>query len=79
MSQFSVREARNNLSQLLRDVQDGEEVVIASHGRPVARLVAISTTGRDLLAALDAAPRRGRRRSADEIEAAIQEQRDSWE
>lgn len=80
MGQVSVREARNNLSQLLRDVQDGEEVVIASHGRPVARLVAIrGTTGRDLLAALDAAPRRGRRRTADQIEAAIQEQRDSWE
>ena len=80
MTQVSVRDAKNNLSQLLRDVQAGEEVVIASHGKPVAHLVAIRrTTGRDLLAALDALPRRGRRRSAAEIEASIQEQRNSWE
>jgi prevent-host-death family protein len=47
MTQVSVREARNSLSQLIRDVQAGHEVVISNHGTPVARLVPIprSTAG----------------------------------
>ena len=37
--QVNVLEARNRLSQLLGAVQDGETVIIANRGRPVARLV----------------------------------------
>jgi antitoxin (DNA-binding transcriptional repressor) of toxin-antitoxin stability system len=40
MRQAGVREARQNLSTLLSFVQDGHEVLITDHGRPVARLVA---------------------------------------
>jgi len=38
MRQAGVREARQNLSDLLDDVKKGREVVITEHGRPVARL-----------------------------------------
>ncbi len=33
-----VRELKNNLSRYLDRVQDGEEVIVTDHGRPVARL-----------------------------------------
>lgn len=80
MSQVSVREARNNLSQLIRDVQAGDEVVIANHGTPVARLVPVRrSTGADILAALDGAPPLQHTRDEAEVEAAIQAERDSWE
>jgi len=35
----SVAEAKNQLSQLVRAVESGEEVVITRNGRPVAQLV----------------------------------------
>ena len=36
---ISAANANRNFSQLLRDVRDGGECVITSHGKPVARLV----------------------------------------
>ena len=39
MKQVNVHQAKTNLSQLLAEVEQGEEVVIARAGRPVARLV----------------------------------------
>ena len=41
--QVNVHEAKTKLSQLLERVEAGEEVVIARAGRPVARLVRVST------------------------------------
>jgi prevent-host-death family protein len=41
MKTVNVHEAKTTLSQLLADVQQGEEVVIARSGVPIARLVAI--------------------------------------
>ena len=38
--QASVRELKNNLSKYLKLVREGEEIVITSHNRPVARLQA---------------------------------------
>ena len=35
----NVYEAKTQLSQLLARVENGEEIVIARHGRPIARLV----------------------------------------
>jgi len=35
----NVYEAKTRLSQLLARVEEGEEITIARHGRPVARLV----------------------------------------
>jgi prevent-host-death family protein len=39
---YNVHEAKTNLSRLLQQVADGEEVVIAKAGEPVARLVPIA-------------------------------------
>ena len=41
MAQFNVHEAKTNFSQLLEMVERGEEVIVARHGTPVARLVAM--------------------------------------
>jgi len=39
MRQINVHEAKTQLSRLLQEVEDGEEIVIARNGEPVARLV----------------------------------------
>jgi antitoxin (DNA-binding transcriptional repressor) of toxin-antitoxin stability system len=39
MKQVNIHEAKTRLSQLVADVENGEEVVIARAGKPVARLV----------------------------------------
>ncbi len=36
----SVAEAKNHLSELLRSVEEGEQVTITRNGKPVAQLVA---------------------------------------
>ncbi len=41
MVQVNIREAKDQLSRLLKLVEAGEEVVIARNGVPVARLVAL--------------------------------------
>lgn len=41
MRTAGVREARQNLTELIDDVKKGREVVITERGRPVARLVPI--------------------------------------
>jgi prevent-host-death family protein len=38
--EISVRELKSRLSEYLRRVAEGEEVVVTSHGKAVARLVA---------------------------------------
>ena len=39
MTEVGAFEAKNKLSALLDQVEQGEEIVITRHGRPVARLV----------------------------------------
>jgi prevent-host-death family protein len=41
MSTVNIHAAKTNLSRLIEEVVEGEEVVIAKAGRPVARLVPI--------------------------------------
>ncbi len=43
--QVNVQEAKSQLSRLLELVEQGETVVIARHGRPVAELVPASRQG----------------------------------
>jgi prevent-host-death family protein len=43
--QVNVHEAKTQLSRLLELVEEGETVVIARHGRPVAELVPARQTG----------------------------------
>jgi prevent-host-death family protein len=38
MSTYSVAEAKNKLSQLIRRAVEGEDVVITSHGQPIVAL-----------------------------------------
>jgi prevent-host-death family protein len=40
MRQVNVHEAKTQLSRLLQEVEDGDEIVIARNGKPVAKLVA---------------------------------------
>jgi prevent-host-death family protein len=87
--QVNIFEAKNRLSQLIRSVQAGEEVVIANRGEPVARLVpareiagAPAGTGssRAILHWLERHPLPDYgRRSTEEIDAAIEQERQSWE
>jgi prevent-host-death family protein len=41
-----VEEAQTHLSRLLRQVEEGDEVVLEREGRPVARLVPLEPRGR---------------------------------
>ncbi len=45
MTSVGVHEAKTNLSELLRRVEAGEEVVIRRGDKPVARLVAVKAPG----------------------------------
>ncbi len=87
-TQINVLEAKNRLSQLLKAVQAGEEVVIANRGEPVARLVPVRAQKRKagkgnagaILDWLDAHPLpECAHRSAQEIDADIEEARASWD
>jgi prevent-host-death family protein len=42
--QVNVYEAKTQLSKLLHQVEAGDEIVIARHGKPVARLVPVQRT-----------------------------------
>jgi prevent-host-death family protein len=87
--QVNIFEAKNRLSQLIKSVQAGEEVVIANRGEPVARLVPAHVTSSASSGTGSAQVILGwlehhslpdyARRSAEEIDAAIDEERHSWE
>ena len=46
MRVFNVHDAKTNLSRLLERVAQGEEIIIAKSGRPVARLVRMAAEPR---------------------------------
>jgi prevent-host-death family protein len=87
--QVNILEAKNRLSQLIKSAQAGEEVIIANRGEPVARLVpagklaavtADRGKGRAILNWLSANPLPDyARRSAEEIDASIREERQAWD
>ncbi|HZK90971.1 MAG TPA: type II toxin-antitoxin system prevent-host-death family antitoxin [Stellaceae bacterium] len=85
--QVSIREARNRLSHLVKCVQAGEEIVITNRGKPVACLVSPGEpqagadigNGRHILDWLAKHPLPAyARRSAEEIDASIDEERRAW-
>ena len=43
MTTYSIREAKARLSEILRDLDHGEEVIITRRGRPRGRLTAVDT------------------------------------
>ena len=87
--QVNILEAKNRLSQLIKSAQAGEDVVIANRGQPVARLVPTNAENvpsagagraRDILDWLDRNPLPAHaRRTPDEIEAGIREERNAWD
>ncbi|HVR11042.1 MAG TPA: type II toxin-antitoxin system prevent-host-death family antitoxin [Thermoanaerobaculia bacterium] len=46
MGVFNVHDAKTNLSRLLERVAQGEEIIIAKSGRPVAKLVRVAVEAR---------------------------------
>ena len=39
---FSIKvEAKTHLSRLLEQIEDGEDIVVSRHGKPVARLISL--------------------------------------
>jgi prevent-host-death family protein len=87
--QVSVLEARNRLSQLIKAAQAGEEVVIANRGTPVVQLVPANPpiearpsrgNAKAILEWLEhhKLPHYARR-SAAEIDAAIEAERRAWD
>lgn len=46
MGVFNVHDAKTNLSRLLERVAQGEEIIIAKSGRPVAKLVRVAVEPR---------------------------------
>jgi prevent-host-death family protein len=85
--QVNTFEAKNRLSQLIKAVQAGEEVVIANRGEPVARLVAVAPvpakfergSAEAILDWLRTRKPLERQRTAEEIEADIEALRASWD
>lgn len=85
--EVNILEAKNRLSQLIKLVEAGEEVVIVNRGEPVARLVPTrerpvpaAGTAQTILSWLNAHPLpSSARRSAEEIDAVIADERDSWD
>ncbi|HEX5321076.1 MAG TPA: type II toxin-antitoxin system prevent-host-death family antitoxin [Stellaceae bacterium] len=88
--QVNILEAKNRLSQLIKSVQAGEEVVIANRGVPVVRLVLAENTAAAKEPPIGSAERilgwlakhplpEYNRRSVSEIDADIERERDSWE
>lgn len=47
MKKIGAFEAKNRLSELLDAAENGEEVVITKHGRPVAKLVPVEPFDRE--------------------------------
>lgn len=47
MTTVNIHEAKTHLSRLLARVIEGEEIVIAKSGRPVARLVPVESRSRE--------------------------------
>jgi antitoxin (DNA-binding transcriptional repressor) of toxin-antitoxin stability system len=87
--QVNILGTKNRLSQLIKAVRAGEEVIIANRGEPVVRLVpagaapaATADTG-NARAILDWLRRHPlpdyARRSAEEIDSAIRLERSSWD
>ncbi|MHB1667813.1 type II toxin-antitoxin system Phd/YefM family antitoxin [Thiomonas sp.] len=82
--QVNILECKNHLSQLVRRAQQGEEVIIAHRGVPAVKLVPVGaipeTAQRDVLSWLRRNPLPvPLRRSAQEIDDAIGQERQGWD
>ena len=67
MIRVNIREAKTQFSRLLARVRDGEEVVIASAGKPVARLLPWEKEGKKRVGGQD----RGQFQVPDDFDAPL--------
>lgn len=86
MEAINILDARNNLSKLVAAAARGEDVVIANRGTPVVRLVPVDApheSDYSLAAAalwfLKTPPLGARKRSIEEIDQQIKENREAWD
>jgi len=83
MEPISIYEARNNLSRLIETAMTGEDVVLTKRGEPAVRIVRIEPqryTGAAITTWLDEQrPWEWSKRSEEEIEAIIRENREMGE
>ena len=56
---IGIREAKINLSRLLKHVQDGHSVVITEHGKPVGKLIPVDANTLPLKDRIEALETRG--------------------
>ena len=71
MKEVGAYEAKTHLSELLDDVEQGEDITITRYGRPVARLLpAGESSQRDLQETIDALKEFRRGRSLGDLEVA---------
>lgn len=81
--QINILESKNRLSELVRLALQGEEVIIASRGHALVKLVPVApgaATRRDVLAWLESHPLpRHAQRDHDQIEQDIQAEREAWD
>lgn len=66
METIPLADAKNNLSRLVDAACDGQEIIIAKHGRPMARLVAAGKPNRLRYGTL-----KGQIRLADDFDAEL--------
>lgn len=81
MSQHSVAEAKNKLSELIDRALDGEGVVITRHGRPVVELRPIPSVAKPITPEAVAWLREhrvGRREPRENAVTAVRKIRDEW-
>ena len=82
MEPVNILDARNNLSRLIAQAIEGEDVVICNRGKPVVRLVPVESTenkstGAALAKWFELNPPTGI--SLEELNERIREAREGWE
>ena len=78
--QVNILDAKHRVWELVRLVQQGQPVVVANRGRPVARLVAVQPAGGAVAGWLQQHPLPSHlRRSAASIDADVTNARDRWD
>jgi prevent-host-death family protein len=56
---IGVREAKIHLSRLLEDVQNGKEIIITNHGKPVGKIIPVPQESLSLEERIERLERRG--------------------
>lgn len=84
MKRVNILDARNNLSKLVAAASEGNDIIIANRGKPVAKLTTIDSapnnTARDAAQWLfDNPAPASSARTPDEIDQHVTREREGWE